>query len=270
MPKKPPTITTYVKPERMPVFATLMAAVQDTLAAFRAMPALFVAGFVIFFAKRLLRGPLNVPPIEETDRLAIEASAFVETAVMGLLTVPLIVALHRFAILKETNSPSSLLWKRDTVILYFIVSLAPSVAFLMLSLAMSVAPERTAWPFLLIIIELIALFWMIRFILVLPAIAVEAPNASLNGSARATQGGFWRLLMVLTLSLATPMCLGYGLVYVADGAGLGLFGSAAFAICATIALAVGTMALSHAFIWRSQGPYGRRAALRRATMMETS
>lgn len=252
----------YEKPNPLPVFATLKAAIDDSLAALKAMPAFFAATFVMMACNQIVAQPLLDRVLREGPSFESDVYGLVNGAVTNLLVAPIVVALHRFAILRETSTLSSLAGKLEVILVYVGLSLAPSIATVALSAPSRLATGNAAAVLgvLLFIVNILLAFWIIRFILTLPAIAVEAPNATLGGSARATKGVFWRLLFLLMLAMAIPLGGGYALSYMIGRLGVPFIGTGFVALGSTITVSVVAMALSHAYIWRSQGPHGRGAA----------
>ncbi len=226
------------------------------------MPLLLVAAFVISFLNRVLLQPFLIQRVGSDEQFSLLALSFFGGTLTTLFLTPILVALHRFAILREITSISFITMHEDAIIEYFITSIAMNFCFSALHLISLIKTDNNVVSIISLLVSFaISCFftvWVIRFSLVFPAIAVRAPNVSLRGSARATKGVFWRLVFLMMV----PVCLAVIAGYTIDGyltkLRFELLGAAAMAFCMAIGLAIATMTLSHVYLWRSTGPFGRR------------
>ena len=253
----------------LPVRATLKLAVQDAFQAYRSMPLLLVAAFVISLLNRLLLLPLFTQKAESGEQFSLLVLSFFGGSLTALFFTPILVALHRFAILRETTSIAFITMHEDAILEYFITSFAMNLS---LKIPDLISLKNTNNDAIAMIMSLISFaifcfigFWTTRFSLVLPAIAVRAANVSLRGSARATKGVFWRMVLLMMLAFFPPLIAGVMIDSYLTKLGSEFLGASAMAFGMAFAIAIMTMVLSHIYMWRSTGPSGLRERQRRST-----
>jgi len=192
----------------MPVIRTVRMAYHDVWRAVRAMPHLALITAVIVFALNLVQ--YTAVPKSVRDFPAV---AFVSILVTNLVVTPLAIAIFRFILADETTREYAIALKEPRFVRFFAWSVALSSLWLIPTIIDYVTSiddpvSWVAWAVAL----LVYFIAMLRLVILFPAIALDAPGATVANSVADTKGHVLNILFIylvalLTLSVAVVLWL---------------------------------------------------------------
>ena len=192
-----------MKPGRLPILPTLIAAYRDWGRTLNAMRAITLSAILILIAISV--GAEFVPRRLWEHQLYGVALGLVQTAIWAFLLAPFVIALHRFVILGEIT-PAYTLPVGEPAFLIFFGWLFALKILLGLPLDLLGALQALNWPLrattLVFAVALVAVaFVSLRLSILLPACAVEAPGATPLRASADTNGAVLRILALVLLAV---------------------------------------------------------------------
>lgn len=187
---------------------------KDTIQAVRLMPLLFGIAVAAFFVMDTLWEPVAAK-FADPNGIPRNLLGFLHSCLGGIAVAPLAIAMHRYVLLGEIGAsysfnPSNRRLARFVIaeIFYAALFFAPLTAA---TLAMNTwtLSLPVAFGSLLAIAALVVV--AIRFLLVFPAIAVDAPGASWTNALVDSRGHTLRLFLTLTLASMVILVPAYSL-----------------------------------------------------------
>lgn len=195
---------------RLPVLETTAAVWRSQLAAMARLPGLFAVLLVIMVPNAYLQE--QVIRIGEAEGFGLRTS-LLGTAinlVYAVVSVPVLIGLHRHLILGETfgGYTASLTNNRGQRFLVSAIALMLFALVPQLIGAWTVpdpARPNLAPAILWLLLSLLLIFVGVRVMLIFPAVAVDAPGAGWWRAYRATRWRFWHLATILALTVGPLM-----------------------------------------------------------------
>ena len=238
---------------RLPILTLAWRGVGDMLSAARAAPSLFV--FLLCLSALAAFVETAVPAA-----LGVSAGMdlVIRLAVSAALTSVIAVALHRFVILSETNTAGTLA-ARSGVIADFAAVLfgAQYLSIAPMLIANSIWSSQDDMPVVVLIlciaVAIAGFVAILKYLFVLPAIAVESPERGL--SANAIRLLSVALPIVLASALAMLLISLVGALVAAPFLLLAIevsqYPAQLFTLVTQVAMAAATVAVvSRAYLWR--------------------
>ena len=178
-------------------------AYRDLVSVARALPRLMLVALVVMSAANLV---LSLAEVDSAKSHAYTLLWFLDATAQNFLLTPFYIAVHRFIVLGETNAHYALTPREPRFQRYFVLSTAVTAVLAAPSfLADAAAPEVTVVPVTLTIVAFaIAVVWLM---ILFPAIAVDAPGATIGNALADTKAHAWRLLAVSVVALLPPSLL---------------------------------------------------------------
>jgi len=251
---------------RLPIMPTLVAAYLDLRRLLTAMRALMLSAFLIMLATSVA-GDL-VPQRLWDQELAGEALGLAQNALEAFLLTPIVIAIHRFVILDKIT-PNYTVPIGDPVFGIFFGWLLALKVLTGLPIDLLGVLQTLNWSLaastLVFVVALIAAAGVsLRLTILLPALAVEAPGATLAHALVDTKGQVPRILALFSLALAPwaaatiggVLLLGRGAMIA--GSPLAILSLLMGGVVQTIMLALTAVIASYAFM--ALGARVKRAA----------
>ena len=179
---------------RLPIMRATKLVYSDLLRMARAMPALLAAAAVILVAINtfdmfLPRGMKTALPV-----------VFVMSVTRTFLMTPVLIAVHRFVVLREVAPRYRLAPVEPRFIRFFVWSLAFAAFSLAIGLLESALRAMSVPPFTVTIIVFSVVIGgcivALRLTVLFPAIAVDAPSATARQAFADTRGHFWNIAII--------------------------------------------------------------------------
>jgi hypothetical protein len=245
-----------MKPGRLPVMPTLIAAYRDWGRTLNAMRAINLSAIIIITAISV--GAEFVPQRLWEQQLSGEALDLVQGAIWAFLLAPFVIALHRFVILGEItpaytlpiNEPAFLIFFGWLFALKVLVGLPFDVLGALQALNWSLRASTLAFAVALVAVAFVSL----RLSILLPACAVEAPGATPSRALADTRGQALRIFALFFLALLPWLAANIAGVFLL-GPGIQIIGTPRAmvslvmgGILQTITLSLMTVIASYAFM----------------------
>ncbi len=217
-----------------PVLATAIQAYRDAFAAIRAMPFVTAVAFAATIGQSVVESAL-VAPVAAERTLFEELMALFLGAVWSFLFAPFLIAVHRHVLLGEVTAHYRLETGNPRFMRFFYWSFGLFALFSMVSIVSALfGAENPVGAVLAVIGAVVAIVVAIRIVVLFPAIAVDAPNATFNNAFADTKGSMLRIvgiMLVAALPALTAALLTATLVIgsMTDRGGLGVAGAVLFA-----------------------------------------
>ena len=245
-----------MRPRRLPVIPTLVAAYRDWGGMLIAMRAIILSAILIITAISVAEE--FVPKDLSEQQLSGEALGLVKDAVWAFLLAPVVIAVHRFVILDEIT-PAYTLPVGEPVFRVFFGWLFALKVFVGLPFDLLGALQTLNWSLrasaLAFAVAFIsAIVVSLRLTILLPALAVEAPGATPSHALADTKGQALRILSLLLLALLPWLAADIGGVFLLGpsaqitGTPLAMIFLVMGGVLQTITLSLTTVIASHAFM----------------------
>lgn len=189
-----------------PVFSTAIQSYRDAFAAIMAMP--FVAG--VAFAASLGQGIIEfalLPTVSAERSLFDEIIALFLGAVWSFLFAPFLIAVHRFVVLGEVTDRYRIEPGNPRFLRFFQWSFALFAIFSAVTIVSTITGENAIGAVIAFAGAVAALFIGLRVVILFPAIAVDAPNATFHNAFADTRGHILRILALMFVT-ALPALIG--------------------------------------------------------------
>jgi len=240
---------------QLPIRRTLAASYRDWRRLLASLRTIVLCAFLIIIADSAVAD--FVPEALWQHNVAGHVLGLLEDALWALLLTPVVIAVHRFVIQDVITSAYTLplgdpLY-RSFVAWLFALKVLAGLPFELLGMM-----QALGWPLLvstagLVVALVAAVAVALRLTILLPAIAVQAPSASLTPALADTRGQALHILAVFFLALI-PWVILETVVVIVLGRGIEITGSPramigllAGGISQTITLTLSAAAASHVF-----------------------
>jgi hypothetical protein len=198
--------------EKLPIFRTAFAGWREGLAALRRMPGMAAVIFAVMLADTVTDEAFRLATTPATRVPMQLASLVVSVTLLGVVLTPAAIALYRHIMLGETtrrygldlSGPRFRKFAAYSALLNLLVVLPVAAAELMTGIYLGVAT---------LVLAMIAVAALVLTSILFPAIAVEAPGASLRNAVRDIR--FFRALLISFVT-ASPLLVAVA-VYIAIG-----------------------------------------------------
>jgi hypothetical protein len=245
-----------MRQRRLPILPTLVAAYRDLGRLLTAMRALMLSAFFIMLATSVAAE--LVPQRLWDQELAGEALGFAQNAVEAFLLTPIVIAIHRFVI-HDKVTPNYTVPIGEPVFGAFFGWLLALKVLVGLPFDLLGVVQALNWSLpasmLAFVLALIAAVGVsLRLTILLPALAVEAPGATLSHALADTKGHVLRVLALFFLALAPWLAATIGGVLLLGrgatitGSPLAMLSLVMGGVLQTIMLALTAVIASHAFM----------------------
>jgi hypothetical protein len=195
----------------IPVIRTVRVAYVDVWRAVRAMPGLVLVSAVIVFALRQVE--FSTVPKSMREFPVAELASIV---MVNLMRLPLSIAIYRFLLAAEVTADYAIDFRARRFRRFFAWSVALSSIWLVSGVIayMWSAEDHVGWIGTAVAMSVygIAAVWLV---ILFPAIAIDAPGATVSNSIADTKGHVLNVLLIYLLALATislPIMVWVGLV----------------------------------------------------------
>ena len=193
-----------MKQRRLPIMPTLVAAYRDLGRLLTEMRALMLSAFLIMLATSVAE--VLIPRRLSDQLLAGEALGLAQNAVEAFLLTPIVIAIHRFVILDKITPNYTVPIGEPVFGIFFgwllalkiLIGLPIDLLGVLQTLNWSLPASTLAFAVALIAAVGVSL----RLTILLPALAVEAPGATLLHALADTKGHVLRVLALFFLALA--------------------------------------------------------------------
>jgi hypothetical protein len=245
-----------MRQRRLPIMPTVVAAYRDFGRLLTAMRALMLSAFLIMLATSVA-GDL-VPQRLWDQQLTGEALGLAQNAIEAFLLTPIVIAIHRFVILGKitpnytvpVGEPVFGIFFGWLLALKILVGLPIDLLGVLQTLNWSLPASTLAFALALIA----ALGVALRLTILLPALAVEAPGATLAHALADTKGHALRILALfsvaevpwLAVTIGGVLLLGRGATIA--GSPLAILSLLMGGVVQTLALALTAVIASYAFM----------------------
>ncbi len=241
---------------RLPILATLVAAYRDFGRLLIAMRAVTLSAFLILLA--IPAAADFIPQRLWEQQLAGEALTLAQDAIEAFLLTPILIAVHRFVILDKITPAYTVPVGEPVFGIFFgwllaleiLVGLPFDLLGVLQTLNWSLPASTIAFAVALIVAVGVAL----RLIILLPALAVEAPGATPGHALADTEGHVLRILALFLLALAPWLAVSIGVVLLLGkgaaivGSPLAMLSLVMGAILQTVTLLLTAVIASYAFM----------------------
>lgn len=245
-----------MRPHRLPVIPTLVAAYRDWGRIAIAMRPITLSAVLILIAISV--GEEFVPRWLWQRELPGFALGIVQNAIWAFLLAPFIIALHRFVILGETM-PAYMLPVGEPGFRIFFGWLFALKVFITLPIDLLGALQAFHWSLrataiIFVVAVVTAVFMALRLSILVPACAVGAPGATPSRALADTSGAALRLFALFFLALVPWLIADFGFVYLLGpgariiGTPLAMISLVMGGILQTITLSLTTVIASYAFM----------------------
>jgi hypothetical protein len=240
----------------LPIVSTLVAAYRDFGCLLTAMRVLMLCAFLIVLATSVAAD--LVPQRLWDQQLAGEALGLAQNAVEAFLLTPIFIAIHRFVILDKITSNYTVPIGEPAFGIFFGWLLALKV-LVGLPIDLLGVVETLDWSLpastLTFAVALIAAVCVsLRLTILLPALAVEAPGATLLHALADTKGHVLQVLVLFSLALAPWVAANIGGVFLLGrgamitGSPLAILSLVMGGVLQTITLSLAAVIASYAFM----------------------
>lgn len=195
----------------IPVIRTVRMAYVDVWRAARAMPGLVLVSVAIVFALRQVE--FGTIPKSMREFPVAELASIV---MVNLMRMPLSIAIYRFLLAAEVTADYAIDLRARRFLRFFAWSVALSSIWLMSGVVAYIwsAEDRVDWIGIAVAMSAygIAAVWLV---ILFPAIATDAPGATVANSIADTKGHVLNVLLIYLAALATislPIMVWVGLV----------------------------------------------------------
>jgi hypothetical protein len=194
-------------PERAkpPIFRSALTAWLETFLALSSMKMVtgvaFVAIAAVAILGDLIEGLIGAPP------LWAQLLRFPFCIPEAFVEAPFAIAVHRYVLLGEVTKRYRLTPSEPRFMRYFGFTVVIQV--LMSFRYMRVPVQMEALLFAVAAISIVALVVSVRTSILFPAVAVDAAAATWRNAMRDTKGHFWRLLVIIGITLLPAVVLDY-------------------------------------------------------------
>jgi hypothetical protein len=245
-----------MKPRRLPIMPTLVAAYSDWRSTLISMRAITLSAMLIITAISV--GEKFVPQRLCEQQFAGVVMGLLQVAIWAFLLTPFIIALHRFVILREIASAYTLPIDDPAFLTFFgwlfglkvLVGLPFDLLGALQVLSWSLRASTLAFAVALVAVAFVSL----RLSILLPACAVDAPGATPSRTLADTKGEALRIFVLFFLALLPWLAVDIGGVFLL-GPGVQIVGSPRAmislvmgGILQTVTLSVMTVIASYAFM----------------------
>jgi hypothetical protein len=245
-----------MKPRRLPVMPTLIAAYRDWGRTLNAMRAITLSAIIILTAISV--GAEFVPRRLSEQQLFGVALGLAQDAIWAFLLAPFVIALHRFVILGEIAPAYTLPIDEPAFLIFFgwlfalkvFVGLPFDLLGALEALNWSLRATTLAFP----VAHVAVAFVSLRLSILLPACAVEAPSATPSRALADTSGEALRIFALFFLALLPWLAADIASVFLL-GPGVQITGTLRAmisfvmgGILQTIMLSLATVIASYAFM----------------------
>jgi hypothetical protein len=189
-----------------PIVGTAIAGWRYAFSALVKMPVVFAAGMVLLFVLDLALFPFE-PKSQEAD-LAWSGQVLhsVSALLQGFIVTPIAIAVHRFVLLGEIADRYHLGVREPRFVRFFLFTIVFQISLtvpLVLSIAAAHAEGDTGLALFHIALVALVLAAMIvlRTLILFPAIAIGAADASWINAMADTHGHTWRVLFIVILTI---------------------------------------------------------------------
>jgi hypothetical protein len=241
---------------RLPILPTLVAAYRDLGRLLTAMRALMLSAFFIMLATSVAAELVSQRLWDQ--ELAGEALGFAQNAIEAFLLTPVVIAIHRFVILDKITSKYTVPLGEPVFGIFFgwllslkvLIGLPFDLLGVLQTLNWSLPASTLAFALALIA----AVGVLLRLTILLPALAVEAPGATLSHALADTKGHVLRALALFFLALAPWLGAAIGGVLLLGrgatitGSPLAMLSLVMGGVLQTITLSLTAVIASHAFM----------------------
>jgi hypothetical protein len=241
---------------RLPILPTLVAAYRDLGRLLTAMRALMLSAFFIMLATSVAAELVSQRLWDQ--ELAGEALGFAQNAIEAFLLTPVVIAIHRFVILDKITSKYTVPIGEPVFGIFFgwllslkvLIGLPFDLLGVLQTLNWSLPASTLAFALALIA----AVGVLLRLTILLPALAVEAPGATLSHALADTKGHVLRVLALFFLALAPWLGAAIGGVLLLGrgatitGSPLAMLSLVMGGVLQTITLSLTAVIASHAFM----------------------
>jgi hypothetical protein len=195
----------------IPIIRTVRMAYVDVWRAARAMPGLLLVSVVFVFALRQVE--FSTVPKSMREFPVAEFAAII---LVNLMRMPLSIAIYRFLLAAEVTAAYAIDFRARRFRRFFAWSVALSSVWLMSGIVayMWSAEDTVGWvgTAVAMLAYGIAAVWLV---ILFPAIAIDAPGATVSNSIADTKGHVLNVLLIYLVALATislPIMVWVGLV----------------------------------------------------------
>ena len=245
-----------MRPRRLRVVPTLVAAYRDWGRMLMAMRAITLSAILILIAISV--GAELVPQRLWEQQLSGLALGIIRNAIWALLLAPFIIALHRFVILGEIMPAYTLPITEPDFQMFFGWLFALKV-FVGLPIDLLGALQAFNWSLrastTVFVVALFAMaFLSLRLSILLPACAVKAPSATLSRALADTSGEALRIFALFFLALLPWVAADFGSIFLLGpsaqiiGTPLAMISLVVGGLLQTITLSLTTVIASYAFM----------------------
>jgi hypothetical protein len=245
-----------MRQRRLPILPTLVAAYRDLGRLLTAMRALMLSAFFIMLATSVAAELVSQRLWDQ--ELAGEALGFAQNAIEAFLLTPVVIAIHRFVILDKITSKYTVPIGEPVFGIFFgwllslkvLIGLPFDLLGVLQTLNWSLPASTLAFALALIA----AIGVLLRLTILLPALAVEAPGATLSHALADTKGHVLRVLALFFLALAPWLGAAIGGVLLLGrgatitGSPLAMLSLVMGGVLQTITLSLTAVIASHAFM----------------------
>jgi hypothetical protein len=245
-----------MRQRRLPILPTLVAAYRDLGRLLTAMRALMLSAFFIMLATSVAAELVSQRLWDQ--ELAGEALGFAQNAIEAFLLTPVVIAIHRFVILDKITSKYTVPIGEPVFGIFFgwllslkvLIGLPFDLLGVLQTLNWSLPASTLAFALALIA----AVGVLLRLTILLPALAVEAPGATLSHALADTKGHVLRVLALFFLALAPWLGAAIGGVLLLGrgatitGSPLAMLSLVMGGVLQTITLSLTAVIASHAFM----------------------
>jgi hypothetical protein len=245
-----------MRQRRLPILPTLVAAYRDLGRLLTAMRALMLSAFFIMLATSVAAELVSQRLWDQ--ELAGEALGFAQNAIEAFLLTPVVIAIHRFVILDKITSKYTVPIGEPVFGIFFgwllslkvLIGLPFDLLGVLQTLNWSLPASTLAFALALIA----AVGVLLQLTILLPALAVEAPGATLSHALADTKGHVLRVLALFFLALAPWLGAAIGGVLLLGrgatitGSPLAMLSLVMGGVLQTITLSLTAVIASHAFM----------------------
>jgi hypothetical protein len=186
----------------LPVIRTVAMAYRDVWHAVRMMPRLVLISAVIVFALNLVEYTAVSQSVRD-----FPATVFISNIVINLMLTPLFIALYRYLLIAEVTTDYAIDFKAPRFVRFFAWSAALSSIWMISTVIDSVWPDDDPLSWAGWAVALLAYaIALVRLVVLFPAIAIDAPGATLSNSIADTKGHLLNILLIY-LAASVPIAL---------------------------------------------------------------
>jgi hypothetical protein len=182
----------------IPVIRTVGIAYRDMWRAVRAMPRLVLISVAIVFAVNVVENVALPKAVRD-----FPATGFLSIVVTSLVLTPLWVTMYRFLLSAEVATGHAIDLKAPRFVRFFAWSVALSSIWLPATFVEYIWPDDSVgwvgWGLALLVYAIAAM----RLVILFPAIAIDAPGATVSNSIADSRGHFLNILLLYVAAAGT-------------------------------------------------------------------